>query len=186
MQPYDIAMLAVLAGATLFGFYKGMAWQIASLASLVASYFVALRFSPLAATWFGRQQPSDRLVAMLVIYLATSLAIWIAFRMVSGMINRVKLTEFDRQAGALFGAAKGVLWCVALTFFAVSLSSQARDIILKSRSGYYIAQLIDHAETVMPREIHDVLAPYLRRLDDQLDPDQQPKSAAAPGQAAQY
>ena len=32
MQTYDIIMLAVLAGSTLFGFVKGMAWQLASLA----------------------------------------------------------------------------------------------------------------------------------------------------------
>src|SRR5690349_18392900 len=49
MQAYDIIMLAVLAGSTLFGFAKGMAWQMASLASLFLSYFVALNFSHLLA-----------------------------------------------------------------------------------------------------------------------------------------
>ncbi len=44
---------------------------------------------------------------MLVLYILTSLAIWLLFRMVSGIIDRVKLKEFDRQMGALFGLAKG-------------------------------------------------------------------------------
>ena len=47
---------------------------------------------------------------MLVLYIVTSLAIWFLFRMVSGIVNRVKLREFDRQMGALFGLAKGVLF----------------------------------------------------------------------------
>ncbi len=50
METYDICMLLVLVAATVFGAYKGMAWQIASLASLVVSYFVALRFSPRSPT----------------------------------------------------------------------------------------------------------------------------------------
>ena len=43
--PYDILMLVVLVACTLFGLWKGMAWQLASLASLIVSYIVALKFS---------------------------------------------------------------------------------------------------------------------------------------------
>ncbi len=42
--------------------------------------------------------------------------------------------------------------------------------VLRSRSGYYIAVLIDRAEPVMPAEVRDVLHPYLERLDHELDP----------------
>ncbi len=34
MQGYDLIMLAILAGTTIFGAYKGMAWQLAAIASL--------------------------------------------------------------------------------------------------------------------------------------------------------
>ncbi len=98
------------------------------------------------------------------------MGIWIGFRLVAGIIDRVRLKEFDRQLGALFGAAKGVLLCVLITFFAVSFSNQASEMILVSRSGYYIAQLIDRAEAVMPDEIHHVLGPYLDKLDQKLQP----------------
>lgn len=170
MQPYDIAMLIVLAGATLFGFMKGMAWQVASLASLVASYFVALRFSDDLAPQIGLEPPLNRFAAMAIIYLGTSLAIWLVFRVVAGLIDKVRLKEFDRQVGALFGAAKGVLWCLVITLVAVSVSERARELVLQSKSGYYMAQLIDRAEAVMPPEVHQVLGPYLDRLDQQLKP----------------
>ena len=93
MEWYDLVMIAVLVGTTVFGFMKGMAWQIASLAALAASYFVALRFSePLVATGLvGQEQPLNRFVAMLVIYIVTAFAIWMAFRVVSRAIDRVKL-----------------------------------------------------------------------------------------------
>lgn len=170
MELYDIVMLLVLAGATVFGAMKGMAWQLASLASLVLSYFAALRFSEPLAPHLGDQAPWNRFLAMLVIYVAVSLLIWLLFRLVAGFIDRVRLHEFDRQIGALFGLAKGVLLCLAITFFAVTLSAAAREAVLRSRSGYYLARLLNRAEGIMPRELHKVLDPYLDRLQDGLDP----------------
>jgi membrane protein required for colicin V production len=170
MELYDILMLVVVVGATIFGAIKGMAWQVASLASLVLSYFAALRFSGPLAPHFGREAPWNRFVAMLVIYLVVSLVIWLLFRLVSRFIDRVKLNEFDRQIGAIFGLAKGLCLCLAITLFAISLSSDAREAILRSRSGYYLAVLLDRAEGVMPRELHEILDPYLQRLERGLDP----------------
>lgn len=168
MQPYDLAMIAVLAAATLLGFLKGMARQVASLASLVASYFLALRLSPSVAAYIHQPEPLNRFLAMLLIYLVTSLAIWLVFRKVSQFIERVRLKEFDRQVGALFGAAKGALLCVAITFFAVSLSAASRQSVLASQSGHYIARFISQAGPAAPKEIHDLLDPYLSQLEQQL------------------
>ena len=183
MELYDICMLVVLVGAIVFGAWKGMAWQVASTASLVLSYLVALRFSEQLAPRFGSQAPLNRFIAMFVLYMATSLVIWMIFRVVAGFINRVRLREFDRQMGALFGAAKGVLWCVAITFFAVTLSAKARSAVLSSRSGYMIARLLDRADGVMPRELHGVLEPYLNKLERELDPNRAPPTATSQGVA---
>jgi membrane protein required for colicin V production len=178
VEIYDICMLVVLVAATLFGAWKGMAWQIASLASLALSYLVALKFSEQLAPTFGTQAPLNRFIAMAVLYAGTSFAVWFLFRIVAGFINRVRLREFDRQMGAVVGAAKGVLLCVAITFFAVTLSERARSAVLESRSGYMIAQLLDRAEGVMPRELHEVLDPYLHRLENELK--QEPNSESTP------
>jgi membrane protein required for colicin V production len=183
MELYDICMLVVLVGAAVFGAWKGMAWQVASAASLVLSYAVALRFSEQLAPRFGQQAPLNRFIAMFVLYLGTSVVIWVAFRIVKGFIDRVRLKEFDRQMGALFGAAKGVLWCVAITFFAVTLSAKARTLVLQSRSGHYIAVLLDRAGPVMPKELHQVLDPYLNKLEQELDPESRPRPAAKPAAA---
>jgi membrane protein required for colicin V production len=170
MDWYDILMLAVLGLATLFGAWKGMAWQLASLASLVLSYFLALRFSTQLAPIFGQTAPWNRFVAMLAIYIGTSIAVWLAFRLVAGFLDRIKLRDFDHQVGALFGIVKGTLLCIGITFFAVGLSESLRNHILATRSGHYIALLLNKAETVMPKEIHQVLDPYVQKIEDRLDP----------------
>jgi membrane protein required for colicin V production len=172
MQFYDLIMIAVLIGAMVFGAWKGLAWQLASLASLVVSYFVALQFSSSVAPYIMEREPANKFVAMLIIYVVCSLIIWGLFRLVSNMIDRIQLREFDRQMGALVGIAKGVLLCVAITFFAVSLTEDpTRKSIMTSKSGYYIGYAIDQAHAVMPEEIHDVVHPYLHKLDEQLEHD---------------
>jgi membrane protein required for colicin V production len=175
MQTYDLVMLAVLGAATIFGFWKGLAWQIASLASLVVSYFVALKFADRIAPMVSQHAPWNKFVAMLLIYAGTSLAIWMIYRMVGGAIDKVKLNEFDRQMGALVGFGKGVLFCIAITFFAVTiLGQQQRDQIISSRSGRYIVQVLDKADAVAPPEIKQVIGPYIDQINRRLDPNYRP------------
>lgn len=170
MQTYDFIMLFVLGGLTIYGYSKGMAWQVAYLTSFIASYFVAAKFSEQLAPMFGDTAPWNKFVAMAVIYAGTSLAIWMMFRAVRGGIDKVKLQSFDHQMGAIVGAARGVLWCVGLTFFAVTLlpETQKRQII-GTRSGYYIAKLLDKSDAVVPPEVHEVIGPHLERLEQELN-----------------
>jgi membrane protein required for colicin V production len=170
MDWYDILMLAVLGGATLLGAWKGMAWQLASLGSLVLSYFLALRFSAQMAPLFGTTAPWNRFVAMLVIYLVTSVVVWLSFRMVAGFLDQIRLRDFDHQVGGLFGLIKGLLLCLVITFFALGLSADLREHIIASRSGHCMAVLLNKAEMVMPPEIHQVIDPYVNKLEERLDP----------------
>src|SRR5688572_2137185 len=174
MDWYDILMLAVLGGATVFGAWKGMAWQVASVASLVLSYFVCLKFSASLAPVFGENAPWNRFIAMLVLYLVTGAAVWLAFRLVAGLLDRIKLRDFDHQIGAIFGFVKGILLCLAITFFALALSPTMREQILHSKSGRAMAVLLDKADAIMPPELHEVIGPYLQKLEDGLNPDSQP------------
>lgn len=172
LQPYDFVMLAVLLVSTIFGAWKGMAWQLAALGSLVVSLGVAVHASGPIAPYLSIREPWNRCVAIVVLYLLTALVIWLVFRLVARVIDRVQLKEFDRQVGALFGAAKGVLWCLVITFFAVTLSETARQAVLRSRSGYYTALLIQRARPVMPEDLRGLLGKYIEELDRKLDPDE--------------
>ena len=102
---------------------------------------------------------------MAVLYVITAGAIWILFRLVSNIIDRVKLKEFDRQLGATFGLAKGVLYCVVITFFAVTLSESSRQVVLASRSGDLIARGIRNANPILPEDVRKYLGEYIDELD---------------------
>jgi membrane protein required for colicin V production len=174
LEEYDIIMLVVLVGATLLGAIKGFAWQLASITSIVLSYLVAYHFREPLSQSIHADPPWNRFLAMLILYLGTSLVIWVAFRMISQTIDRFRLKEFDRQVGAMFGFAKGTLYCVLITLFAVTLLGETiRQAVVKSKSGRYIAQILDRSESVIPEEIQEVVGPYLKRFDQRLQEVQQ-------------
>jgi uncharacterized membrane protein required for colicin V production len=108
VQTYDLIMLAILIGAAIFGAIKGFAWQIASIASLAISYVVAYRYRDQVATYIDAEPPWNSILAMLLLYVGTSFATWIGFRVFSGMIDKVKLKEFDRHLGSHSRHAQGI------------------------------------------------------------------------------
>ena len=91
METYDILMLIVLAAAALFGAVKGFAWQLASIASIVVSYFVAYRFREPLSHSIVAEPPWNRFLARLILVVGTSLVVWVAFNMVRRTIDRMKL-----------------------------------------------------------------------------------------------
>jgi membrane protein required for colicin V production len=167
VEGYDLVMIGILAVAALLGYFKGMVWQLAWIAGIVASSFVALRFAPQFAHLFGQQAPWNKFLAMLALYVGTSLAVWILFRLVSGFINAIHLSAFDHQLGLLLGLAKGALLCIVVTFFAVTLAPDYRHQIVASRSGRFVAELIVRADTYLPKEIHDTVEPFVDQFERQ-------------------
>jgi membrane protein required for colicin V production len=175
MERYDLIMLAVLTAATMLGAWQGMAWQLASITSVVLSYMVACAFREPVAALMPTGPPWDLPLAMLALYVGTSLVVWVLFQVVARFIDRMKLKEFDRQVGAVMGLAKGVLLCAVVTLFSLSLLEEGgRQAVVNSYSGYCIAVLFDRADPFIPAEISERLDPLLEQLD-----------AARSGQTAQ-
>jgi membrane protein required for colicin V production len=166
---YDLVMIAVLLVTIALGAYRGLAWQLASLASIVVGYSAALRFAGDVAPLIDLEAPWNWVAAMVAVFAAGSLAVWLLFRMVSGFIDRMRLKEFDKQMGGLVGAAKGVLLCLAITFFAVTVNEKSRKQVLESKSGWYMALLIDRADPLLPENLHAIVGPYLHQLEKELD-----------------
>jgi membrane protein required for colicin V production len=181
MQTYDILMLIILASAAIFGAIKGFAWQIASLASIVVSYFVANYFRYDVAKHINAQPPWNVFLAMLLLFFGTSLAIWLVFRMVSSSIDKIRLKEFDRQLGAGFGLVKGAAMCCVVTMFAMTLlGPNQKTAIARSRSGQYISQALAHAGSIMPPEVKEVIGPYIANVERELEQGRAPEGFPVP------
>ena len=171
METYDLLMLGILVAAVLFGAVKGLAWQIASAAALIGSYLVAMAFYPTVAEHINADPPWNQYLAMFVLYLGTSFVVWIAFAFVRRMIEKVEMKDFDRQAGAVVGAINGVVVCLLVTFFAITLpflSDDQKSSICKSQSGKLMATAVDQVKLGLPEDVDQVVRPYLEKFDKNL------------------
>lgn len=170
MQVYDFLMLAILGGCVLFGFWKGFAWQIASIASIVVSYLVARNFSGPVAEMIGADPVWSRFLAMFILFFGCAFAIWIVFGFVRSTIDRLHLRTFDRQVGGALGLVKGVLLCIIITLFSVSLlGDNVRQAVCTSTSGNYVSRILAELRGVVPTEIRTYVGPYVDRFNQEME-----------------
>ena len=170
MTIYDGVMALIVVYTVVHGFWRGAAWQIAPIVSLVAGYMIAMPMSVTAAHWFG-QPPLNRLFALVTIYLLVSLTVYLFFRSFREGVEKAKLTEFDRHFGAILGGLKGVLVTLSATCIMLIYIPPSREIILKSESSSIASKLISTIYPVLPHAMHVLLEPYLHKLGDHLQID---------------
>jgi membrane protein required for colicin V production len=182
MQSYDVLMILVMGGAVLFGFWKGFAWQVASVASIIVSYLVARNFADVVASKIGGDPAWNKFLAMFVLFFGCSLAIWVLFGFVRNSIERMHLRTFDRQIGGALGAVKGALLCILITLFSVSLLGETVcKTICTSRSGNYVAQALAKLHGIVPPEIRNYVGPYVDRFNNEMIEHQNALPVALPG-----
>lgn len=162
---YDLVVLAVLVYATVRGAAKGIVWQLAVIAALVLCFVFSGSLSLSLAPFIKVQPPLNRWIAMFILYVGFSFVSFGAARVLRQAIEKAKFEEYDRHLGALFGFAKGVLFCLFLTFFSVTLSAVLREQVMQSYSGYAAAIIMDRLHPVMPQGLSKVLEPYIHELD---------------------
>jgi membrane protein required for colicin V production len=172
MSLYDIVMLIIFGGGVCFGYWKGLAWQIASVAAIIVSYIVAVNFREPVAQFIQVDEPWNRIGAMLILFVGTSLAIWTMYAQVSKSLKKMELKGFDRQAGALVGALTGALLCMVVTMFSVSLlGERAHDAIHASRVGPYVVTGITNVSAIVPEEISRITQKYVDEFHEQIGHD---------------
>ena len=161
---YDLSMLGILVFTTFRGSAKGIAWQLAAIASLVLCFLFATPLSLAVAPLISVDPPLNRWIAMLVIYLVFSFGCFGLARMFRSWLEAARFEEYDRHLGAMFGLVKGATICFVLTFFIVCLSQEACQYVLRTNSGYIAAAVMQQLDVVMPAELSKVLTPFRNRL----------------------
>lgn len=170
MQTYDFIMLGVFGASVFFGLRKGFAWQVASISSIVVSYFVSRNFAGIVAEKIGGDPAWNKFLAMFILFFGSSLAIWMVFGVVRSTIERWHLKAFDSQVGAALGAAKGALLCIIITLFGVSLLGESvRQSICTSLSGNYVAHALARLKGIVPPEIDTYIGPYVERFNNEMN-----------------
>jgi membrane protein required for colicin V production len=113
----DLLLLGVLLLSVLVGLWRGLLFELLSLAGWVVAYFGSPLVAPLLASWMPAQRmgPSLIHVASLLIAFVLILVVWgLAAKLLRAMIHATPLSIVDRLGGAGFGALRGVLLSLLL------------------------------------------------------------------------
>lgn len=160
MTAYDAAMAGVILAGMVWGAWRGITWQLASIASLVLGYAVAMPLSGQIATQFGGDPLVARGAALMGSYVGVSGGIFGLAWLARATLRRLKFEAYDRHLGMMLGGTEGALLGIVVTVFLVSLWPSARPPILGSPTGRVVSGLLDRVEPVLPGEVRVVLRPF--------------------------
>ncbi len=161
LTTYDAAMAGIVVAGMIWGAWRGVTWQLASIASLVLGYMVAHPLSAQLAPHFPGDPVIARTLAMLAVYAGVSGGVFLAAWVVRATLKAMKFEAFDRHLGMLLGGMEGALIGVVATFFVVSLSPSMREPIFSSPSGRLVGNVMNALGPVLPSEARDALAPFI-------------------------
>ncbi|MBT5019387.1 MAG: CvpA family protein [Planctomicrobium sp.] len=166
---YDILVLAILIYFTVRGAAKGMVWQLAGIAGIVICFVFADAISAAAGPYVSLEPPLNNWVILFGAYVVFTLISYVIAGRITEFLAKVKLKEFDKHLGAVFGFVKGVILCLIITFLAVTMSEDAREALKDSRSGVAAARIVRTLHPylpILPAKLVDALEKYIHLLDE--------------------
>jgi membrane protein required for colicin V production len=160
MTIYDAVMIGLVIAGMVWGAWRGIIWQVASISSLVVGYAAAHQLSPQLAPHLPGEPVVARALAMLVIYAAASGGIFLVAWMVRSTLRQLRFEAFDRHLGMVMGGIEGALLGLVGTLFVVSLDKDTRTPIFASPTGRIVSQVMNYVGPVLPGEAREALAPF--------------------------
>jgi membrane protein required for colicin V production len=156
----DWALMAVLALSIAVGLWRGLVFEVLSLAGWVAAYVAAQVFSPGLAPLLPVGDAGDALNQAAAFALAFVLALiaWaLASRLVRLLIHATPLQLIDRVLGGGFGLLRGAVLLLAVATV-VSLTPAARSPVWQQSHGAgWLAAALQGLKPVLP----DAIAQHL-------------------------
>src|SRR3954463_14130456 len=98
---YDAVMAGVVVAGMIWGAWRGVTWQLASISSLILGYIASHQLSPQLAPRFGSDPMISRSLAMMVIYAVVSGGVFLVAWIFRSIIRRMKFEAFDRHLGLM-------------------------------------------------------------------------------------
>ncbi len=111
----DIGLLLVLALTSLNGLYRGMIYELGSLAAFFAGVLVAGKFHGEASAFLAKYIENQLVLDMAAyagLFLATSIATGLVVRLLRRGAQLAMLGKLDHLLGLFAGFAKGALICI--------------------------------------------------------------------------
>ncbi len=155
MNQIDIAILVIAGIGAIHGIFKGFILSITSLLGLILGYYLSIRFA-----WYfeailrettGSNSPFMHVIAFALCYLLVIIIVYIIGKSVQKTLELAALGCFNRMAGAIFGALKGLLFVSALIYI-IEIADHQNQLIKaeKKNTSLLYAPIAKLIPSIMP------------------------------------
>ncbi len=169
MTSHSIVDLVVL-GILLFCAVKGAARGLLSQLSWVIALLLCFKFSgtlaPAIEPLIGVDPPLKQWLAMLAVYVGLCGVSFVVAGMLSGWMAKAKIIDFDKHLGGILGFVKGIVICMSVMFFAITMSSPMRQIVSQTYSGYAAAVILHNSQYLIPLLPENAVPTVLNVIDN--------------------
>jgi membrane protein required for colicin V production len=152
----DLAMFAWLLLSMLIGVWRGLLFELLSLAGLLVAWFGCQWAAPQVATWLPVGEPGSRMnhVAALVLgFVALRLAWALLSSLLRLIVHATPLQWPDRALGAGFGALRGVVVLLVVAAVAGFTPMAKAPEWKRSQGAAWLNAALDGIRPLLPIEL---------------------------------
>ncbi len=152
----DLALAALLLLSIAIGLWRGLVFEVMSLAGWVVAYFAAGPLAPVVLGFLpeGKFGPAVAHVVSLALAFIAVLIVWsLATRLVKTLIHATPLSVLDRLGGAGFGALRGVFIALLLVLVIGASPLAESSTWQASRAAPVLAGVLREATPLLPEPV---------------------------------
>jgi membrane protein required for colicin V production len=157
----DWILAAALLLSVLLGAWRGLVYEVFSVAGWVAAFIAAQLYAGLAAAQLPLGGLSDSLryaCGFALVFIATAFAAGLVSWLVKKLIESVGLRPVDRTLGAAFGLLRGVVILLAVTVVVGMTPLKATALWQESVGAGVLSALLKGLMPVLPDELKKAIS----------------------------
>jgi membrane protein required for colicin V production len=154
---FDLFVPGLILLAAVLGAWKGFAWQLAHVLSIVAGIGLGWPLSDELAPLLGLAAPVDRWAAFGILYVLLSLVVHLVALGFRRSLERRRLASWDHHLGFLAGAAKGFALCLLATIVTRAGSEESAGALRSSRVGRFMEEAAGVVAPALPEGVRALL-----------------------------
>lgn len=160
MATLDWVFAAILVLSLVVGVWRGLVFEVLSVAGWIVAFVLAQWWAPAVASWLpmGQWSPALRYAAGFVVVLVGALfAMGLLAMLARKLIEAVGLRPVDRILGAAFGLVRGLVIVLALTVVALMTPMKDTQTWNESAGAQASAKALKGLKPILPERFGQYL-----------------------------
>lgn len=146
----DLVVLGILIYCAVRGAARGLLSQLSWVIALLLCFKFSGTLAPAIEPMIGVDPPLKQWLAMLAVYVGLCGVSFVVAGMLSSWMAKAKIIDFDKHLGGILGFVKGIVICMTVMFFAITMSPAMRQIVSQTYSGYCAALILHNSKYLIP------------------------------------